>query len=487
MQDGNFQEAALRFRVVTCLPGDHFRGWAQYFLGVLNKETRNAMKAFERFGAWWLGRHLRVRARVRCVARPCTYTNVCMCNACVLHSWGRCGRLKGSTRALCTGSAAALMPRTSPCFLNSKAQQLDLVKKAPQLASALAEMDAEARFTHSNMDLSFDTLKAMANTELWQWQGIEYKLPGKKCSDGRIFYVFVLNEAIKLYQGMSDSETAFELWRKYVSVGWDVMLQHVPVFNTICLSEPNYCECNHEDVSEIHMEWGRKVRAYVGRVCRPVPADQDPGRRLKIGYLSPDMRRHPCAYFLEHFLQHHDRSQVRVVVYVCNVQQDDYTDRLRGLADEWVQLTDVCASAEAAAARIREDSIDIAIDLAGHAVARGANFAPVDIFAYYAAPIQCTYLGYPNTTGLDNVQYRFTDAVADPVDSTQKFSEKLVRLPGCFLAFSPPQVIPSVFLAALPASRREQRDARVCMWTRERDCVLRVHVCTCVCVCARAR
>lgn len=114
--------------------------------------------------------------------------------------------------------------------------------------------------------------------------------------------------------------------------------------------------------------------------------------------------------------------QVHVTCYSCTKSADSYTARLRDLSDSWVSLADM--SAEASAARIRADKIDIAIDLAGHHVGRtGGDVAPVDILAYFAAPVQVTWIGYPNTTGLDCVQYRLTDAVADPPDSTQKYSE----------------------------------------------------------------
>ena len=190
------------------------------------------------------------------------------------------------------------------------------------------------------------------------------------------------------------------------------------------------------------------------RVGRPRPSDMDASRKLKIAYVSPDLRTHPIAFFLEPFLRHHDRSQVHVTCYSCGTDADRYSDRLRGLSDEWVSLAHM--TAEAAAARLRADCVDIAVDLAGHHVVRSrGSVAPLDILAYYAAPVQVTWIGYPNTTGLHNVDYRFTDAIADPLESTQKYSEELVRLDNCFLCFAPPQELLDTDVAVPPFQDKE--------------------------------
>lgn len=195
----------------------------------------------------------------------------------------------------------------------------------------------------------------------------------------------------------------------------------------------NYLPGPAEDLARAHRAWGALVTAEVG----PAPDDHDnvpdPGRRLRVGYLSPDLRAHPVASVLEPLLAGHDRDVVEVVAYdAWPGAKDAVTARLRGLVDRW---RDVAWLDDAAlAATIRADGIDVLVDLAGHT---GGGRLPV--FARRPAPVQVTYLGYPNTTGLPTVDLRLTDATADPPGLADVLhAEGLVRLPRCFLAWAPP-------------------------------------------------
>lgn len=175
--------------------------------------------------------------------------------------------------------------------------------------------------------------------------------------------------------------------------------------------------------------------------------DRSRDRRLRIGYLSPDYNRHPVASFLENVLAGHDRSQVEVFAYSNSTTIDDMTQRLRELVDHWRDIATL--SEDAATKLIVDDRIDVLIDLAGHT---GNNRAP--LMARGAAPVQFTYLGYPATTGIPAVQYRITDAVADPVGMTESHhTEALVRLPDCFLCYRPDDDVPPP-LDASPAHKR---------------------------------
>ena len=159
-------------------------------------------------------------------------------------------------------------------------------------------------------------------------------------------------------------------------------------------------------------------------------------RRLRIGYVSPDLRTHSVAYFLEPLLQGHDRQAVEIFCYADVVQPDSVTTRLQGLADHW--LMTIGLSDDKLAARIRTDGIDILIDLAGHTAHNRLG-----VFAREPAPVQVTWLGYPNTTGLDAIDYRLVDAVTDPVGEADACaSETLLRLPSGFLCYGGPEGIP---------------------------------------------
>lgn len=172
--------------------------------------------------------------------------------------------------------------------------------------------------------------------------------------------------------------------------------------------------------------------------ARQRPASgRDPDRRLRVGYISPDFRYHSVAYFMQKLLAGHHRDRVQVVCYSSSLVSDGMTERLRAHADEWVDIG--LTNDRDAVQRIRNDRIDILIDLAGHTT--GNRLA---VLARRPAPIQMTYLGYPGTTGLSTVDYRITDAVADPEGADPWYTEKLIRLPRVFLAYAPPEDSPPV-------------------------------------------
>jgi len=159
--------------------------------------------------------------------------------------------------------------------------------------------------------------------------------------------------------------------------------------------------------------------------------------------VSPDFTHHAVAYFIEPILAAHDRTRVEVFCYANVRVPDATTARLRTLADHWrdiAQLDD-----DAAAACIRQDEIDLLVDLAGHTAHHR-----LQVFARRPAPVQATWIGYPNTTGLDAIDYRLTDEICDPPGQTETWhSEKLVRLPSTFSCYQPDAAAPE--LNALPA------------------------------------
>jgi predicted O-linked N-acetylglucosamine transferase (SPINDLY family) len=180
-----------------------------------------------------------------------------------------------------------------------------------------------------------------------------------------------------------------------------------------------------------HRDWNER---YGG--CRPrtnaYANSRDPERRLRVGYVSPDFRMHSVAYFLAPLFESRSRQAVEVFCYADVNRPDAVTAYLRGLADHWVST--VGMPDDALAERIRADCIDILVDLAGHTA-----FNRLDVFTSKPAPVQVTWLGYPNTTGLRAIDYRLVDNVTDPPGAADTFvSEKLLRLPGAFLCYGGP-------------------------------------------------
>ena len=145
-------------------------------------------------------------------------------------------------------------------------------------------------------------------------------------------------------------------------------------------------------------------------------------RPLRIGYVSPDFKQHSAAHFIEPVLAAHDKSKFEVFCYSNNLMADEVTQRIQSACAHWRVIAD--QSDEVVAKQIRDDGIDILVDLAGHTPQNR-----VLVFARKPAPVQATWIGYPNTTGLTTMDYRITDAFADPVgDSDQFHTEKLLSL-----------------------------------------------------------
>lgn len=166
-------------------------------------------------------------------------------------------------------------------------------------------------------------------------------------------------------------------------------------------------------------------------------ARREPGeQRLRVAFLSPDFRAHSVAFFIEPLLRHLDREAFEVVLYHDHPIVDATSERLRALAGRWRHFAGW--SNERVEAAIRGDAPDVLVDLAGH-----TGFNRLPLFARRLAPVQVTYLGYPDTTGLAEMDYRFTDAVADPVGEAEAFhSEELVHFAPTAWAYAPPADAP---------------------------------------------
>jgi protein O-GlcNAc transferase len=180
------------------------------------------------------------------------------------------------------------------------------------------------------------------------------------------------------------------------------------------------------------------AREYGQRFDRLSPAApfanrRDPLRRLRIGYVSPDFRRHPVGFLLVEILANHAPSEVEVFCYSNNALEDDLTARLRASASHWRNLA--ALSDDKAADLMRADGIDILVDLSGHTA---GNRLPM--FALRPAPVQVAWLGYFGTTGLAAMDYVLADRFVVPAGEEAFFTERVWRLPNSYLCFSVPDV-----------------------------------------------
>jgi FkbM family methyltransferase len=152
--------------------------------------------------------------------------------------------------------------------------------------------------------------------------------------------------------------------------------------------------------------------------------------KLKIGYVSPDFKRHPVGKFIAPIIKHHDHQKFEIYCYGEIRKVDEITEEIQSSCDHWrstLGLTDAEVIEQ-----IKQDQIDILIDLAGHT---DDNRLP--IFFSKPAPIQASYLGYFATTGIPTIDYWITDHHLHPVDTEEKTSETIWRLPRCYVAYQP--------------------------------------------------
>ncbi len=202
-----------------------------------------------------------------------------------------------------------------------------------------------------------------------------------------------------------------------------------------------------------HKKFGDKFESFVPRMyVNPLQAKAGDStftnskRRLRIGYVSPDFNDHAVGKFIEPVLAAHDTNKFEVFCYYNKPRVDDATKRMQSAVANWRMTSTI--SDDELARMIQADAIDILVDLSGHT---GLN--RLLVFARKPAPVQATWIGYPNTTGLSTMDYRITDAFADPIGATEALhTEKLVRMPECFSCFKPPSNAPHV--SPLPAVAR---------------------------------
>ena len=190
----------------------------------------------------------------------------------------------------------------------------------------------------------------------------------------------------------------------------------------------NYLEEDPTLLSQAHINWGRTLeQAKKGVLKRDANAD----RQLKIGYLSRDLAGHSVGIFMLPIIRRHDRSRFEITCYSYIEHPDPVTDLFKAATDHWCDCSHW--DDDHLERQIRDDGIDILVDLAGHTSAH-----KLALFARRPAPVQVSYLGYPGTTGLKAMDFRIVDGVVEPEGYADDLSEeKIYRLEGGFHCFVP--------------------------------------------------
>jgi protein O-GlcNAc transferase len=189
--------------------------------------------------------------------------------------------------------------------------------------------------------------------------------------------------------------------------------------------------------------------------------------KIKIGYVSGDFTTHVITSFILPILSNHDTNLFEVYCFSnYHTIEKCYFEQCSNKNVYFHYINEL--NTQSASSYIYNLNIDILIDLNGH-----TQFNRLDVFALNPAPIQITYLGYPNTTGLKSMHYRITDSIADNPNSLQKYSEKLLYLPKCFLLYKsitqlkpiqPSQVVANNIILGAFNKEAKNSESTLCVW-----------------------
>ena len=297
--------------------------------------------------------------------------------------------------------------------LNKQALALkpDFAKACISVANAYLELNRlDEAEEYGEKGLSLDPDLA----GIWTSMGNIFQAQGK------------LEKAISCYQRAHSPQK--DNGKKPDSMAYSNMLFTMQYLNTV----------TPEEAFREHQRFAERYETPLKVHWQPHSNSRDPERKLKIGYVSADFFNHAVAFFIEPILASHDKSKLEVHCYYNRSRYDAHTERIKSFADHWtpcVHLND-----DELADRIRDDGIDILVDLSGHT---GLNRLPV--FARKPAPIQVTWIGYAGSTGLSAMDYRITNEEMDPTGLTERFhSESLLRIPNADTAYRPEPDSPSV-------------------------------------------
>lgn len=202
--------------------------------------------------------------------------------------------------------------------------------------------------------------------------------------------------------------------------------------SNLLLALSYYADCTPQGYLDEARVYGSKVLARAQPYCFwPGFSAQRSAHKLRVGFVSGDFKVHPVGYFLESILQHINPEQLELVAYAAQYHEDELTARIKPYFKRWHTITGLDDAA--VAQLIYADGIDILVDLAGHTAKNR-----LAVFAWQAAPVQVSWLGFFASTGVPGIDFLLTDAVSVPVAQGDYFSERLWYLPETRLCFTPP-------------------------------------------------
>ncbi len=271
-----------------------------------------------------------------------------------------------------------------------------------------------------------------------------------------------LNNYGNLLKSIGRAHESVEVFRKAVSLHPQAFATH----SNLLFAMNDVDELTPTQWLEAHGEFARALGA--SAAAGPI-TDPNPARKLRVGLVSGDFQHHSCWYFFECLFEFLDRDAFDLIVFSVGEVKDQTTTSLRKRALEWYDLSKW--PLDEAEALVKREAVDVLVDLSGHSALNR-----LALFARRPAPVQLTWLGYPNTTGLDCFDGRITDEWADPAGAEAQHTEPLLRIEGGFLAYTP---LPTAPKCSAPPSEKngfitfgsfnalhKQNDRTLHLWAR---------------------
>lgn len=233
-----------------------------------------------------------------------------------------------------------------------------------------------------------------------------------------------------VYKSMGELERAIGFYRHAL----EIAPTNRGAFQNLLFAMLCSGSCSDLEILESHRRFAQTFERALAGHPRPWQGVRDPARRLRIGYVSADLRDHVTGRCMAPVLANHDARAFDVFCYYDGRRADDFTRALQASCGTWRNMASL--DDDQLCAQVREDRIDILVDLSGHTPGNR-----ILVFARKAAPVQVSYLDYSATTGLDAIDYRLTTEACDPTGRAEPFyTESLHRLPHTYWAYNPPEV-----------------------------------------------